>query len=113
MKGVSQKYFVSLKRKIWLNSIALGSYLVIQFCRWRCRLVFPGRSKNKHVLSCLLSSGPGKTETDRPLANQIVPIKAAIEKIRPSVIYLHINLTQDSLVNVFLGNSFKIVLKPV
>ena len=63
--------------------IALGSNLVLQFCRWRCRPVFSGQSKNKHVLSCLLFSGPGKTETDRPLANQMVPIKAAIEEIRP------------------------------
>ena len=42
-----------------------------------------GRNKNKHVLSCFLLSGPGKTETDRPLANKMVLIKAAKNVIRP------------------------------
>ena len=46
-------------------------------------IVFPGQSKNKRVLSCLLFYGPGNTVTDRPLANEIVPIKAAKDENRP------------------------------
>ena len=65
------------KQNLFNVHIALGSYLVLQFCRWRYRPVFSGRSKNKHVLSCLLLSGQGKTEIDRPLANKMGLIKAA------------------------------------
>ena len=56
---------------------ALGSNSVPQFYRWRCIIVFPGRSKNKDVLSCLLFNGPGNTVSDRTLANEIVTIKSA------------------------------------
>ena len=66
-----------LEDALKMDSIALGSNLILQFCRWRWIPVYPGRSKNKNVLSCLLSNRPGKTETDCPLANQMVPMKAA------------------------------------
>ena len=55
---------------------ALGSNLVPQFCRWHCIVVFPGQSNSNSVLSCLLFNGPGNTVTERPLVNEIVPIKA-------------------------------------
>ena len=46
-------------------------------------VVFPGQSNSNRVLSCLLFNGPGNTVTDRPLANEIVPIKAAKDEYRP------------------------------
>jgi len=52
-------------------------------CRWRCLIVFPGQSKNKHVLSCLLFYGPGNAVIERTLANEIVPIKASKDENRP------------------------------
>ena len=64
------------------KSIALGLNLVPNFVDGAAKR-FPDRSKNKHILSCLLFYGPGKTETDRPLANQIVQIKNAKDKNRP------------------------------
>ena len=43
----------------------------------------PRLSNNKRFLSCLLFYGPGNTGTDRPLAIEIVPIKAAKDENRP------------------------------
>ena len=63
--------------------IALGSNLVSQFCRGRCIVVFPSQSNNNRISSCLLFNGPGNTVTNRPLANEIVPIKAAKDEHRP------------------------------
>ena len=64
-------------------SIALESNLVPQLCRWCCIVVFPGQSNSNRVLSCLLFNGPGNTVTEHPLANEIVPIKAAKDEYRP------------------------------
>ena len=72
-----------MRKGIKTITIALGSNLVPQFCRWRCLVVFPVQSNNNRVLSCLLFNGPGNTVTDRPLANEIVPIKAAKDEYRP------------------------------
>ena len=47
------------------------------------QIVIPGRSKNKHVLSCLLFYGPGNAVIERTLANEIVPIKASKDENRP------------------------------
>ena len=70
--------FPIIFKKSQNNKIALGSNLVQQFFT-----VFPVQSKKPHFLSCLLFYEPGKTETDRSLANQIVPTKAAKTENRP------------------------------
>ena len=55
-------------------------------------IVFPGQSKSKCVLSCLLCYGPGNTVTDRPLAIEIVPIKALKDENRPERFPLSLTL---------------------
>ena len=67
----------------WSRMI-ISRLLVPQFCRWRYIVVFPRQSNNSRVLSCLLFNRPGNTVTDRPLANETVPIK---DEYRPERYY--------------------------
>ena len=76
------KPFENLYRKSSMWST--NSFCVPLLGRWRCISFLHDQTINKHVLSCLCA---GKTNTDRPLAWQIVLIKAVKDENRPERVW--------------------------